>query len=712
MHIHRDGAGKSSFLRSYFKRNRLMKSSIWISLLDFCEKSEDEDILSNNANNSEFERRLEVDILQHILFSCYDDVTYSRITRPKTLSLWKAIWLCAFWLSWLVFILSLNWRIEIVNWMREFNVTGNPFAVIIVAFYVSFLVVPVIVWLTEMYGKSAISAKFNFSEGELGLNTAKVELAPVNVALCELIMFFAETKNEIVVFEDIDRSRNRRIFSKLREACIAINRSPIVNSKKNVRFIYCVREDVFSVAEERTKFFDCIIPVLPYLNRSNVNALLVKNLQRGLNGKAIPARLMAAVTSLSRYIPDARTMNNIWTEFFLHRAILRQDEHADYMLFGLMTFKNLLPDEYAKLSDGSGAFGKILKRKNQIINEVQTQSNGELARVQAEYKEWRDAKLKAPKRERRAIKKEETAWLAKIATLQAKVEKEQSVSIGALVHQNRITQHDISRLLNSGHQEWKAELLYALIDIGCLAEASLDFVSLFHEGYLCREDKRFELDVLSGKANPWTLKLRNPNFVAADLQSHYFSHVTILNFSLLTYMIDNRKAYSDKLALWVNAIVELGGVKSLDFVDEYLRSVNSPRLAGRFAYCLIRYWNEYLSLLLGNNGRDLTYKARQVAAVIRAFRLDMADHMPPIVRQFLNLMLDASILWKSKACTKEDVVFAIKEYHLEFCKCMDNSLERSGIRNIVLEARKHSMLRSAQVKRMIDKHLKSVEHGQ
>lgn len=39
--------------------------------------------------------------------------------------------------------------------------------------------------------------------------------------------------------------------------------------KKPVKFVYAVKDELFHNKEERTKFFDYIIPVIPIINESN-----------------------------------------------------------------------------------------------------------------------------------------------------------------------------------------------------------------------------------------------------------------------------------------------------------------------------------------------------------------------------------------------------------------------------------------------------------
>ena len=45
------------------------------------------------------------------------------------------------------------------------------------------------------------------------------------------------------------------------------------NIKRKVVFIYAIKDDMFK-DEERTKFFDFIVPVIPYINATNSGEIL------------------------------------------------------------------------------------------------------------------------------------------------------------------------------------------------------------------------------------------------------------------------------------------------------------------------------------------------------------------------------------------------------------------------------------------------------
>ena len=87
-----------------------------------------------------------------------------------------------------------------------------------------------------------------------------------NKHLDEILYFFQVTDYNVVIIEDLDRFGTPNIFLKLRELNQLINESKIVD--RHITFIYAIKDDIFK-DEERTKFFDFIITVIPVINPSN-----------------------------------------------------------------------------------------------------------------------------------------------------------------------------------------------------------------------------------------------------------------------------------------------------------------------------------------------------------------------------------------------------------------------------------------------------------
>ncbi|VFS91629.1 Uncharacterised protein [Raoultella planticola] len=135
-----------------------------------------------------------------------------------------------------------------------------------------------------------------------GAVTAKAS-APslLNVYIDEIVYFFDTTKYDVVIFEDLDRLNNNRIFIKLREINQIINNC--LADRQPLKFIYAVRDELFSSAESRTKFFDFVMPVIPVMDNENASDHFSKKFTEeekehvGLN---------ECISRIAAFIPDMR----------------------------------------------------------------------------------------------------------------------------------------------------------------------------------------------------------------------------------------------------------------------------------------------------------------------------------------------------------------------------------------------------------------------
>ena len=82
----------------------------------------------------------------------------------------------------------------------------------------------------------------------------------------EIICFFESTQYTTIFFEDLDRLQNNRLFVHLRSLNNMLNQCDVL--EQPIRFVYAVKDDIFE-KEDRTKFFEFILPVIPIINATN-----------------------------------------------------------------------------------------------------------------------------------------------------------------------------------------------------------------------------------------------------------------------------------------------------------------------------------------------------------------------------------------------------------------------------------------------------------
>ncbi|MFR0968328.1 MAG: hypothetical protein ACLSEV_03415 [Coprococcus sp.] len=95
-------------------------------------------------------------------------------------------------------------------------------------------------------------------------------------ALDEIIYFFEMTKYNVVFIEDVDRFNTSEIFVKLRELNTLLNNYDLI--KRRIVFVYAIKDDMFN-DQDRTKFFDFIIPIIPIINSTNSGEKLLEKLK-------------------------------------------------------------------------------------------------------------------------------------------------------------------------------------------------------------------------------------------------------------------------------------------------------------------------------------------------------------------------------------------------------------------------------------------------
>jgi hypothetical protein len=158
----------------------------------------------------------------------------------------------------------------------------------------------------------------------------------------EIVYYFEQSGRDIVIFEDIDRFEDVRIFETLRALNTLLNGSDQVRHRQgrprprrrqpvpDVKFIYALRDSVFEklgadsdaggladAADDearranRTKFFDLVIPVVPFITHRNARDLMSEELR----GTGVSAGLIDVA---ARHVADKRLIVNMRNEYDIY----------------------------------------------------------------------------------------------------------------------------------------------------------------------------------------------------------------------------------------------------------------------------------------------------------------------------------------------------------------------------------------------------------
>lgn len=177
----------------------------------------------------------------------------------------------------------------------------------------------------------------------------------LNVYIDEIVYFFEETGYNVVVFEDLDRHNDGAIFIKLREINQIINNTR--PDGEPVRFIYAVRDGLFSTAEARTKFFDFVIPVIPVMDSENAAEHFISMFRKD---ELEAEGFSKCVTRLSMFIPDMRIMTNIANEFRIYQNLVNGADDIKRLL-SIIAYKNICAEDYHGVDEKKGVLYSFVK---------------------------------------------------------------------------------------------------------------------------------------------------------------------------------------------------------------------------------------------------------------------------------------------------------------------------------------------------------------
>lgn len=194
--------------------------------------------------------------------------------------------------------------------------------------------------------------------------------------LDDVLYLFKQSKADVIVFEDIERFNESKIFEKLKELNIVINRKRKVQKKSKLVFFYLVKDDLFE-SQERTKFFDYIIPVVPIVTTSNSYEVLREKLT---DMELYDSFDKTFLFNISLYLDDMRLINNVCNEYLTYKETLNTLPLEHEKLFSMVVYKNIFPKDFSLLQKNQGYLFELLnsketkleERKNEIKEEIKS----------------------------------------------------------------------------------------------------------------------------------------------------------------------------------------------------------------------------------------------------------------------------------------------------------------------------------------------------
>lgn len=377
--------GKTSFLKSFFKKEYDDSEYKFITIPTFSEKQTSID-----------EENLEKNVINQLLFS-EDPKKFpdSRIDRIHVYSNWwiLLIWATLWILGGLVFSLT---PIAPTFWNNNADRKGTILGMALI----------ISLWLIYHVVHNSYKLSWN----------AKASLGPVELSGAndkdnskqsdqnlfilygdEIKYYFRKSKVKYVILEDMDRFNNIDIFQKLRELNNNINESEwLCKKNKKVVFIYTLSDMIFQnvderknlhneygekralvneniAAENKAKFFDYIISIMPF-NNVNSSEIIFRNEIKKYDSLSDKNFKISddILLGISFYINDMREISCIVADMdtYLRRLSgiqikveerLKVEPNFGDKLFAAMVYKNVYPEDFDNLLKGKSNLGYLLK---------------------------------------------------------------------------------------------------------------------------------------------------------------------------------------------------------------------------------------------------------------------------------------------------------------------------------------------------------------
>lgn len=345
------GSGKSSFLRTFEKNN-----NGWVYLPISLATFKDEQI--NNVDvDTKYERNqlIEKSILQQIFYREEErNIPSSRFKRIKNI---KPYWL-GLHVGLLVLLSILGIFLYTPKYYKAlFLISELPKlneSFLLGSFFIGTIY---FIYQLSKYLMNLQVSKLNLKDGAIELGN-KEKTSILNEHLDEILYFFEVTDYNVVVLEDLDRFGNTEIFIKLRELNTLINNSKEIG--RRVVFIYAIKDEMFK-DKDRTKFFDFILPIIPYINPSNsLEKIKVKFKEETTINQDF-------LSDIALYIDDMRLLVNIYNEYMIYKHKLTSDKLDKNKLLAMIIYKNLYPSDFAKLHFNDGVVSSLFNSKVDLI---------------------------------------------------------------------------------------------------------------------------------------------------------------------------------------------------------------------------------------------------------------------------------------------------------------------------------------------------------
>ena len=371
------GAGKSSVMKTYEENQQAAGHNfVHISLANFNEVETGDDGIDGDETC-----QVEEKILTHLVHQL--DINNAPKSRFKKTSDSDGLHDIILAVSIVLFaVLS----ILLLRWYGKAAITGRLFIrVMISAVAWMLLLFSFVYQAVRRESLTGVLRKLKFGDLEVDLSNDN-KATPLDRYMDDIVYLINSSNKDVVVFEDLDRFGSVGLFEKLREINELANATR--KNKAPLRFFYLIRDGLFSEARDRTKFFDFIIPVVPFVDPSNAESILIQRL------KSVGVEIdQTFLYQLALFINDPRILTDILNEFQhyatavlpANKTRLASDEYG--RLLAMIAFKALFPGDFEFLQIGRGCIATLLEKRRILVSELLEVNKRRIVEIDEELKE-------------------------------------------------------------------------------------------------------------------------------------------------------------------------------------------------------------------------------------------------------------------------------------------------------------------------------------
>jgi hypothetical protein len=369
------GTGKSSVLDKFQEERENSTLRLAISTL------------APDAEGATLTNRIQKEVLKQLVYSARPStLRHSRFSRRRPLSWWQAAGESAAAVGVLGALLTMLGRLP----SQVATGTGHStmqraavWATVAALLIVTGTVLRKVTYRFVVSDVSAAGASLKLSEAG---NTYFDE------HLDEILYFFDEESKDVVIFEDLDRYNDPQIFQALRELNTLLNNTPkrrdkIIKDQTPLRFVYAMRDSLFekigedtaevadddaaraeNIRANRTKFFEVVIPVVPFISHRTAR----EHLHQLLREAGIAGVDRALVELVAKHAIDMRLLVNMRNEYLVFaERLLKSDKVAPELsashLFALIAYKNFHLQDFENIARRASDLDRLYDYHRELV---------------------------------------------------------------------------------------------------------------------------------------------------------------------------------------------------------------------------------------------------------------------------------------------------------------------------------------------------------